>query len=309
MQGNLLIKLSILFCFLGRSIFADDISEPKDKESENQVAIIDNENKAKTASQSNQLRNFGASISVNHIGGYDDAVDPVTLMGIGVNFNINKKLSLGLNQTFMKLYIKNKGEREFIYQDSVVSASYSPDLHIYGWKNSFGGYFTLPISEYSRRQKVVSKFGLNATLSRKFINDELVFSMSPKFIYHLNKYTTTTTGDGDNGGNPLRHYKWSFAVSGSYKIMEICSLNTKVGYSELKYQEVGKENRNSINKLDNPALKAYEFDLNLNIKVVDDLVVVVGHNHGDILDLTQDSRLYVFDRYTSQYYLSITVIL
>lgn len=290
MNKNLILKNIALLLLLGEPLFANEGQTVSSKENSS-ISTKKDEKLNKNQNKYNILLN------ATHVAGYNESIDPITSLSVTGTMKVYKNLTLGITQPFTKAYVKNEGEDEFLYHDTIISASYTPNYNFLGWNNNYTATLTLPISEASRDQDVITTAGITPSFSKNAFEDKISLVFAPTFRYYWNEYTTTRTNRGDNGGNPMPIYKWGLSFSGAYSIDKVFSLLCSIGYSELQYHHADK---------DDPTDGGYKVSMIVNAKANEDLSISIGHTHGDTMELTKDSRVYLYDKNQDQYFLSVS---
>jgi hypothetical protein len=243
------------------------------------------------------------SASLTHFAGFRGDVDPFTVGSLGYRRKLGR-WTIGLSQAFTKYYVINDGESELKLADTNLSASTSLDGN-FGFSHGLAISLTLPVSEFSSEQNVITALRGGFSSSRSFYGDKVNYALTPSFRYFFNQYTTTRSGQGDNGGSPLRHYMMSIEQSLSYKLLPRLNLGLIVTYQQIFYEDIGYRNRVSTASTDALLSEAYSIDLSAVYEVRDNLSVGGGYSQGDNFERTYGiQEFYLFDQYTTQVYLT-----
>ena len=168
---------------------------------------------------------------------------------------------------------------------------------------SLSGKFklTLPTSELSQRADILTKPGLSFKLSDKFFDDKLTLGATVFGTYYLNRYKTTPTLYGANGGRPLRHWTTGLSLSSGYKLNDKISLSGSGGYSYLVYEEVGFKNSFSALGLRNPPVHRYTFSLGADYAWNDKLSLSASYGQDSQVEKMGGLELVVFDEMVTEW--------
>ena len=201
----------------------------------------------------------------------------------------------------------NSGEDEVRPSDYIIAVSRKMDLLPFASEWSTKGRFslTLPISEFSRMQGVVSKPKVSFSLGRSFFNDSLNYSLSPSAQYFFNRYKTTKSSVGDGGGTPLRQYMLKLSQSLSYSPLEDFTLSGSVAYVQINYEDLGLENRVSTTQKRALSQENYELDFSASYSLTEKVSLALGYGQSDTFERTFGSQeFYLFDEFSTQFYVS-----
>lgn len=243
------------------------------------------------------------SVSLTHFTGFRGDVDPLTVGSLGYRHKFGR-WAVGLSQAFTKYYVIDEGDSELKFADTNLSASTSLDGK-FGFSHSLAVSLTIPVSEFSREQNVITALRGSISSSRSFFGDKLGYTITPSFRYFLNQYTTTRSGPGDNGGSPLRHYMMSIEQSLGYKLKPKLNLGLAVTYQQIFYEDIGYRNRVSTASTDALLSEAYSIDLSAIYEIRKNISVGFGYSQGDNFERTYGiQEFYIFDQYTTQFYLT-----
>lgn len=246
---------------------------------------------------------LGYAFSLTHYAGFRGDVDPITVGSLSYQRKI-ENIKVGLSQAFTKYYVINEGESELKLADTTLSASTSFDGK-YGISHGVSLSLTLPVSEFSREQNVITATRVGLSSSRSFWSGRLNYTITPGFRYFFNQFTTTRSNSGDGGGNPLRHYMMNIDQSLSYKLLTKLSLSVFLSYQQIFYEDIGYRNRVSIASSDALLSEAYSIDLSASYLIRENLSAGLGYSQGDNFERTYGiQEFYIFDQYSTQLYLT-----
>jgi hypothetical protein len=248
-------------------------------------------------------------LSAEHYAGFRKEVDPSTVFTLGGSREWNDWDGF-LTQPAVKYYRVIKGDPEFELVDTVFGASRDlPELFT-GWSQKVTLSSTLPVSDFSNDQDVITKPKVSWAHSRTFFNDRLSYSLTPTFRYYVNRYETTQTGIGTGGGIPLRQYMWTIDQSAVYSFSPMLTFSAFVSYVQIHDHEIGKRNRVATN--DENVLLSEDYSLNLavNYQVNQRLTLSAGYDQSDSVERAYGlQKIYAFDEYNSQWFASASMTL
>ncbi len=246
------------------------------------------------------------SAAAVHYYGFRGDVDPFTVVELGANWKVDH-YTLAISQSLTKYYFVNSGDAEVQAADTVLTANRELSHQYYGFKGSSFFILTLPVSEFSRDQGVITKSRLGAIFSREFFDKTLKYSIGGGFQYNWNRYTSTRTGTGEGGGRPLRHYTYSIDNSASYKLIDKLSADAAISYIQVYYQDIGYRNRQSTASADALLNNNYSIGLGLSYELNEHLSLSGGYSQSDVVEKTGGVReAYLFDAYTTQWYVGLS---
>ena len=247
---------------------------------------------------------YSASLS-HYLGARDDS-DPLTSIVFSAGWK-SGDWSGSITQPFSKYYVVNSGEDEVRPSDSILGVSRKLDLLPFAPEWSSKGRFslTLPVSEFSRMQGVVSKPKVSLSLGRSFFNEALNYSLAPSVQYFFNRYKTTKSSVGDGGGTPLRQYMFKLSQSLTYSPIDDVSLSGSISYVQTNYEDLGFENRTSTTQDRALSQENYELDFSASYSLTEKLSLALGYGQSDKFERTYGSQeFYLFDEFTTQFYVS-----
>ena len=148
------------------------------------------------------------------------------ILGLGINYKLNKKSSITLSLPFIKSFTGNK---EFNYLDGSLGLSYSffKNKDGYSLKTHLG--IGLPYSKNSReRNYLQTKITFSPTLTYKLKNmPELSLSVKPGLTKNFHRSNTNIDGLSNNSSI------WSISSGGTYQIKNKGSFSLKGSFLKL----------------------------------------------------------------------------
>jgi hypothetical protein len=246
------------------------------------------------------------SLSLVHYYGFRGDVDPLTVAELSASWMYNG-YSLGVVQSMTKYYYIYGGDSEVQAADTILKIGRKVSEPIYGFEVATTLSATLPVSQFSRDHGVRSKPGLSVSGRRSFLDKKLDYTLGIAGQYSVNRYTTTRTGLGVNGGRPLRHYSYTIDNILTYMPIEKLSLSGLIRYVRVNYHDVGFRNR--VSAAGNTAWldTNYSIDLGISYEVWEKVSVGGGYSQSDTFEKTGGVReAYLFDQYTTQWYLALS---
>jgi len=245
------------------------------------------------------------SVSATHYYGFRQDIDPLSVVNLGARWNLGS-MKLGLSQSFTKLYFVAPGDQEIQAADTAISLSRELPEFIDGFTPGLFFGATLPVSEYSRLQGVISRPNLALSMSRPLWNEQTTFAFGASGTYHINRYKTTRTGLGAGGGKPMRQYSYSFDSSLRTEWNKAWSASAAVSYVRIALSDVGFVSRGSESSRDRLLNANYSVNLALGYEVMPQLTVNGGYSQSDLVEKTGGvTEAYLFDEYTTQWYMGL----
>lgn len=221
-------------------------------------------------------------------------MDEDTSLSFAARFSAEavKDVNLSLRLGVLKNLIIEPGQDETELLDTTISLSSS--FESISW--SLG--VTLPTS---KRSQDIDRIGtVHANTSWNFRTGGFSLSGGPKLSYYFNRFTSTPTDVGDNGGQMLRKYKAGIGANMSYSLNEFASFSAGGAYSEVKMEELGlfspyviEENDASNFQWEHYASASLSWNKNLSTSLT--------YSLADYLDRYQGQRLYLYDPYVSSW--------
>jgi hypothetical protein len=247
-----------------------------------------------------------ASLELVHYYGFRGDVDPITVAEIGASWKY-RGYSLGLVQSATKYYYIYGGDSEVQAADTVLKVGRKFSEPIYGFKVGTTVSLTLPVSQFSRDHGIQTKPSVSVAGTRSFFDKKLDYTLAAGFQYFVNRYTTTRTGLGVNGGRPLRQFSYTIDNVVTYTPVEKISFSGLLRYTRVNYHDIGYRNR--VSAAGNTAWldTNYSIDLGASYELWKDISIGGGYSQSDVFEKTGGVReAYLFDQYTTQWYLSLT---
>ena len=242
---------------------------------------------------------LSGEISATHVMGFTDTSDPVTEFSIRGSWTPKLGNSFSLIQPMTKLYVISPDNNEFLLLDTIINYSRSLTTST----SAIVG-LSLPVSEFSQSQGVITKPSLKVRYLSKDILDGFSLSVTPAIIYYVNQYQTTISKDGAGGGKPLRQMTAGVSLVGTYRFTHTLSLSLMAGWSRIFYEEIDLKNADTDSSETNIPDLTYVYDLSLTYALNESLSIAGGLSHGDRVEKYGGIEINAFDPYITQWYLS-----
>ena len=257
-----------------------------------------------SATKSQESAKFDASIGMTHYQTVRTDLDPISVIEASVSRKVGDG-TLAMAQSFVKHYVVDEGQEELEATDTRLSYSLPlDDLQVYGFSSSIKGGVTLPVSEFSRRNEVLTKSSLGIGLKRSFLDEDLTLNLSSTGSYQLNRYETTVTETGSGGGEPLPHLGISFAAALGYNVSEQVSVSGSGSYGLVKYQEISVENDRNQTYEDGNYAEPYSVSASISWEFKKSMTLALGYDHSSAVEKTSGMTdyFYIVDDMVSTYF-------
>ena len=123
----------------------------------------------------------------------NDQEDTTDVLG-RVDYTINSKHRVRVQQFFTKFYGKYHSEYEFKPTDTTLSHFYKPTLKPMGTNLLWQTSVALPISHESARDDLVTRFSGSLIASKSFFQNKLIAFAVPYARYHWYEFKTSVSG-------------------------------------------------------------------------------------------------------------------
>lgn len=237
---------------------------------------------------------FSASLGVDHTGGFNKDVDPVSTLSIGLNLKFNDVYRLGLSQSFSKVYFVNVEEKEVKAEDTVISvgARLYSNPEILTIHQSLSA--TAPISETSRQYEIMTRVAANTAFTFVLVDKIVSLSLTPGGTYSFNRYATSPISL-DGGGQPLQLSTAGIAGSLNYQATDRWDMNLSASYKRIFYEKIQYENEVSDLGLTNPPVHSYAFSAGTSYTFFDSLNVSLSVAQADRIEKYGGIEVLVYD--------------
>lgn len=247
------------------------------------------------------------SIKASHFFGMQDDIKPETSMEVATGFKFSDSHSIGISLSAVKYYDIPKDEEEWLLADPIVGYRYTI-ISQEAWKNGkFGPTLALapslsiPVSENSQINDLITRFGLALPIEYKTENQNLFFSLTPRFLYYFNRYKTTPTEPGDAGGQPLRKSNISIAGLVSWQALKFLSFDIFGRYGQVRYESIELANRVNSGEI-LPVQHIYAFDLSLAVTLQEQAKIRFGYTKEDPVEQNGGVQILAYDELTAKIY-------
>lgn len=213
--------------------------------------------------------------------------------------------SLQVLQPVIKYYELNPGQQEVQSADTVLRYFSNPMSFIDNWTFRFTAGSTLPVSEFSRDQGVITKPGITGIFETSA--GKAYFSVRPFVRGYVNQYTTTLTDEGAGVPRLLRRWMAGGSLLGVYSFT-----NRLSSAASLRYARIGYEQGVAVNEdptLTNSDFRTHQYtmDLSLSAQLIPRLwTVTTGYSIDSMVERYGGLEFTAYDQEISIYYLSTT---
>lgn len=165
-----------------------------------------------------KTKRWSASFSADHLMPTNDNFDPRTDFMFSGSFKFNSQNSAQLQQTFSKLYIKDRTQQEWPVDDTILYYIRTLESKPYDSTLKWRLGATLPISETSTRNALITNQSLAFIMEKRFFDNNLTLRLTPSARKFWNKYTTTIDG------RPLKAAAAAIGFTAIYSVTDSLSL-------------------------------------------------------------------------------------
>jgi hypothetical protein len=265
---------------------------------------LDNALAASAASA--KKKNISGFLMAQHYAGFgDQRNEPATFLFGQINYQIDKWI-LFANQSANKVYyIADSNEPELIFADTqfgvlrVFKDILKGNLQV-------RGFLTLPVSELSQRNGLITRPDFRFRNTWFFMDRKLSFSAGAELMLYMNRYTTTYTGPGDEGmGAPLPLFRTSFQTLLSYSLNDSLSVSSYAFYIDRQFESLGPSTPNGNGTSSNHDVWA---GISVNYSFDNNWVGTVSYDHSNTLEQNGNVDFYAFDAVSSQWSIGVNYI-
>ncbi|MEO0335633.1 MAG: hypothetical protein AAF202_04535 [Pseudomonadota bacterium] len=174
--------------------------------------------------------------------------------------------SLQVFQPVIKYYELNPGQQEVQMADTGLRFFSNPMSFIDNWSFRYTLGATLPISEFSRDQGVVTRPGFTGIFETTA--GKAYFSVRPFVVGYINQFTTTTTEEGSGFPRPLRQWMAGGSLLGVYSFTNRLSTAASLRYARIGYEQAIARNEQPTQNNSDFRTHQYTMDLSLNAQII-----------------------------------------
>lgn len=264
-----------------------------------QMALANLDNRLTQNTKGGKANRFSGLIMGLHYTGFgDQRNEPSSLMIGQINYQ-RAGWVFFVSQFMQKLYYLNdSSEDEFLFFDTWLGAQKSGNSPLNG-RYQFRTRFTLPVSEFSIRNDVITKPDLRLRNSWSFLDKKLTLTLGAEVIFYVNRFTTTQTGPQDGGlGMPLPLVRYAAQSLLSYSITPRLMATTYAFYVRREFETLGPDNFVSDG---NVPLHDFWYGVSLDYQLRSRLGVYAAMDHSNTLEQNGGVEFYMFDPVTTQW--------
>lgn len=250
---------------------------------------------------------FQSSLILSHYVGVKEDTDPFSLATLEGTYNYKKIHTFGISQSFTKLYIIDGEENEVQLADLQLFYRHklNPTLiPTYGWSIYPTFRTSLPFSNHSRRQGILSKFSTSLFFVKSFFSRKFTLSVAPTTDFYWNQYKTTVSNPGDQGGTPLMQYRLGIKFNTSLKLINHVRFNISTAWTR-NYYETPKF-KNAFDPYGNethPPNHSYSFTPSLSYQW-QKMSFYLGFLQSNFAEVAGHVQVVLLDLERSQYFIS-----
>ena len=267
------------------------------------------------------------SLKAQQITGFIESTDFVTNLSASFNYPIQESLSFSITQSLNRNYyiLRDPVDRTGLWwQDTVLSLSKTAKW-IYDSQFAFGLSSTLPISYYSRLNKVSTVTALSVSASinilplfqiKNPVIKELSFSIAPALRYYFSEPVTSTIKNKGgrsisqtSGGSPLPRILFGAPSLGmSLKVSDKLSFSSSVGRWAVVPYESEFKSKNKFSLYDRGYFRQYySISLSAQYRFFKSLSFQLSYSHLDRRDKAGRIQPYtLFDDQVSSWLVSVS---
>lgn len=257
------------------------------------------------ATPENPLSGF---VMADYYGGFRTDSDPSAAYYANVAYKL-KKGSVQVFQAWSHRLIKNQGEAEILNSDTALRYLSTSGEFIDSWRWQYRLEATLPTSQFSRDQDVITKPSVQLRFNNGILNDQVAISFRPFYREHINRFTTTVTEDGSGGGRPLIKSVFGLSLIASWAASERLSFDASADYHRVRYERNQFVNNEPSLGYSNFAQHRYIWDVGGNFYLIKDLwSVSAGYSVDSIVERLGGIEYLTYDDRISSWYLRTTYL-
>jgi hypothetical protein len=253
-------------------------------------------------------KRYSGFVSADFYGGFRINSDPSAAYYLNASYKLNRG-SVQLYQVWSHRLIKNQGESEIMNSDTHLRFLSTSGDFLDNWKWQYRAEVTLPTSQFSDDQDVHSKPSVQLRFNSGVLDDKLAFSIRPFYREHLNRYTTTVTGEGAGGGRPLVKSAFGVGFIASWIATDRMSFDFSAVYTRIRYEKVQFENNQPSLGYSNFAQHQYLYDVGVNYDLIPAFwSVSAGYSLDSVVERLGGIEYLAFDDKISVWYLRTTLL-
>ncbi|HYX39121.1 MAG TPA: hypothetical protein VE954_38955 [Oligoflexus sp.] len=273
---------------------ASQEAAPEPQASKEKLSDVVTDDTALSQGEDQSKPGFAYQVKLAHSVGAKTDTDPLTTLDAIVRYKFNDVLSWRVVQRFSKLYRVDPEEDEIQLADTSVYVTRSVVSKEEGPAQtgiSVSAEATLPVSKFSREQKVTTVAGATVSATREF--GLVSATLAPFFRYHVNQYKTL---DKDDAGVSLVRYRVGVTLSASVKLPYDLSLDGTNQWVERHYEDPPYGSH--------PPEHDYLFDIGLGYAMDPQTSFGIGYSQGDRAEQLGVVNVNLYDVETTSYYIS-----
>lgn len=264
------------------------------------------DNALEASAQSKKPTRFSGFALVQHYAGFgDQRNEPSTLMFGQLNYKMDNFILYAAQFANKVYYVADENEPEIIFADTQLGI-----LKMY--KNVLGGslqlrsFFTLPVSELSQRNGLISRPNVRFRNTWMFLDNKLSIGLGAELMYYWNQYTTTAGGSREDGfGAPMVLFRTALQSVVNYNLTSKISLSGYAFYLNRQFEELGPPTSNGSGNTD---LNDFWYGLTFNYSFDNHWIGTIAFDHTNTLEQFGSVDFTMFDALTSQWSVGLNYI-
>lgn len=267
--------------------------------------VIDNTLDTTTV-KAKKRNEFSAFVFAQHYMGFgDQRNEPSTFFWAQLNYRLPAQWTAFVIQTGQKVYfINDSNEPEVIVNDSFLGLQKN-------FRDIFGGNAqvrfraTVPISEFSRRNGLISRPDIRLRNAWS-ISDKLSLILGLEVAPYFNRFTTRATSSTDAGeGSPMPLLRTVLQSIVNYNLAPKLSLSSYFFYVDRQFERLGPSNNISDGNTSN---HDFWYGLSANYQATKKLTTTLAFDHANTIEANGSTEFYIFDPVASQWSLGLTYV-
>lgn len=257
-------------------------------------------------------KNWRLSLSATHFGGFGDTrLEPSTLLSAALSYKLADRLHLDFSVRGTKVYFVDfDTENEFKMSDSFVTLRHDFKDKFFEGRPILTYGFSLPFSEFSRRNGIRTKVYVGASNSWMLFSKLLTLTAGLDALYFVNEYTTRNISAGGSGGSTLPLVDASGALSASLalgnalgfktKFMKSLYLSARGSYTRTTYEDFKPQALVTTPDLNNTK-DSYNLSATLSASPFKNWYASVGYGQNDFVEQMGRTEYYLFDSLSTKW--------
>lgn len=260
---------------------------------------------AASAESAKKTRFSGFGVVQHYAGFGEDVNEPSTLLFGQINYQLNKWILFAAQSANKVYYVADENEPEVVFSDTQVGVL-RVIRDVWGGNLQLRAFATLPVSELSRRNGLITRPDFRFRNTWMFLDNKLALGLGAEFMLFLNQYTTTFTGPTDEGaGQPMQLFRTSLQSVLSYTIDSKWSLSGYAFYIDRQFERLGPSTTFGSG---DTSTHDFWYGLTANYNFNRNWVGTLAFDHANTIEQNGNVDFVFFDSQTSQWSLGVNYI-